>query len=242
MADGDSKVILLAGATGFVGQRTLDALLEAPEVSRVIAVSRRALGRENSRLANRIVKFDSIEAQLKGVSCDAALCCIGTTLRQAGSQERFRAVDVDTVLAYARAAKAASARRFVVVSSVGADPAARNFYLRTKGDMEEALETLQFESLDILQPSILLGWRAEMRPLELVAVALMPLVNPLLPGKYQNYRGIAARTVGAAMLGATRSGRRGVQRYTYPGIEALARLTSPRARALPQPKAPARAR
>ena len=242
MADGDTKIILLAGASGLTGERTLDALLEAPDVSRVIAVSRRALGRENSRLANRIVKFESIEAQLKGVTCDAALCCLGTTLRQAGSQERFRAVDVDAVLAYARAAKAANARRFVVISSIGADPAARNFYLRTKGEMEEALESLEFESLDILQPSILLGWRAEMRPLELMGVVLMPLVSPLLAGKYQNYRGIPARTVGAAMLGATRSGRRGVQRYTWAGIEALARLTSPRARALPQPKAPARAR
>ena len=242
MADGDTKIILLAGASGLTGERTLDALLEAPDVSRVIAVSRRALGRENSRLANRIVKFDGIEAQLKGVTCDAALCCLGTTLRQAGSQQGFRAVDVEAVLAYARAAKAANARRFVVISSVGANPGARNFYLRTKGEMEEELESLGFESLDILQPSILLGWRAEMRPLEFLGVVLMPLVNPLLAGKYQNYRGIAARTVGAAMLGATRSGRRGVQRYTWAGIEALARLSAPRTRALPQPKAPARAR
>ena len=242
MADGDTKIILLAGASGLTGQYTLDALLEAPEVSRVIAVSRRALGRENSRLANRIVKFDSIQAQLKGVTCDAALCCLGTTLRQAGSQERFRAVDVEAVLAFARAAKAANARRFVVISAVGADPAARNFYLRTKGEMEEALEGLEFESLDILQPSLLLGWRAEMRPLEFMGVLLMPLINPLLPGKYQDYRGIPVGTVGQAMLGATRSGRRGVQRYTYAGIEALSRLTSARTRTLPPAKAPARAR
>jgi uncharacterized protein YbjT (DUF2867 family) len=242
MADGDSKVILLAGASGLTGQKALDALLEASDVGRVIAVSRRALGRENSRLANRIVKFDAIESQLKGVSCDAALCCIGTTRRQAGSQEAFRATDIGAVLAFARAAKAAGAKRFVVISAVGADAAAKNFYLRTKGEMEEGLEALGFESLDILQPSLLLGWRSEMRPLELIGVALMPLVNPLLGGKYQDYRGIPVRTVGQAMLGATRSGRRGVQRYTYAGIEALSRLTSARARALPQAKAPARAR
>jgi hypothetical protein len=108
--------------------------------------------------------------------------------------------------------------------------------------MEEELEGLAFESLDILQPSLLMGWRSEMRPLELVGLALMPLVNPLLGGKYANYRGISARTVAAAMLGAVRSGRRGVNRYTYAGIEQLARLTSARARALPQPKASARAR
>jgi uncharacterized protein YbjT (DUF2867 family) len=241
MADGDTKIVLLAGASGLSGTGALEALLEAPDVSRVIAVSRRALGREHSRLANRIVKFDSIEAQLKGVSCDAALCCLGTTLRRAGSQQAQRAIDVDAVLAFARAAKAANARRFVVVSSVGADPDSRNFYLRTKGEMETQLEGVGFESLDILQPSVLLGWRTEMRPLELLMMGVMPLLNPLLGGKYQSYRALPARTLGAAMLGATRSGRRGVQRHTYAAIEALARVTAPRR--IPAPaKTAARAR
>jgi uncharacterized protein YbjT (DUF2867 family) len=241
MADGDTKIVLLAGGSGLTGQRALDALLEAPDVARVLAVSRRPLGREHSRLANRIVQFQNIEAQLKGSSCDAALCCLGTTRRRAGSQEAFRAVDLDAVLSFAHAAKAANAKRFVVVSAVGANPGSRNFYLRTKGEMELELESVGFESLDILQPSLLLGWRAEMRPMELLAMGVMPLVNPLLGGQYQSYRAIPARTLGAAMLGATRSGRRGVQRYTYPGIQSLARLSPPR-RVQPRPKAAARAR
>ena len=241
MAEPDGRVALLAGASGLTGGYALDALLGAPDVSRVIAITRRPLGREHPRLANRIVQFERLEAQLKGASCDVALCCLGTTQRKAGSQQRFRAVDVDGVVAFARAARAAGAKRFVVVSSAGADPQSRNFYLRTKGDMEQELETLGFESLDILQPALLLAWRSEMRPLELAARALMPLVNPLLRGKYLPYRGISARTVGAAMVGATRSGRRGVQRYTYEGIEALSRM-APRARAAAPAKAPARAR
>jgi uncharacterized protein YbjT (DUF2867 family) len=242
MAEGDGSVALLAGASGLTGGLALDGLLAAPDISRVIAVTRRPLGREHPRLANRIVQFERLESQLKGSVADVALCCLGTTRRKAGSQPRFRAVDVDAVLTFARAAKAANARRFVVMSSVGADPRARNFYLRTKGDMEEELAGVGFESLDILQPSMLLAWRAEMRPLELVASALMPLIAPLLRGKYLPYRAIGARTVAAAMLGATRSGRRGVQRYTYEGIQALARLTAPRTRPLTQSKAPARAR
>jgi len=243
MGDGDARVIMLAGATGLVGSRTLGVLLEANDVSRVVAVTRRPLGREHSRLANRIVQFEKIETQLKGTTCDAALCCLGTTRRQAGSPERFRAVDVDAVTAFARVAQAGGAKRFVVISSVGADPRARNFYLRTKGEMEEELESLAFESLDILQPSFLMGSRAEMRPLELLALVFMPLVNPLLGGKYAVYRAISARTVAAAMLGAVRSGRRGVNRYTWPGIQQLARITSARARAPAQPpKASARAR
>lgn len=242
MGDAQGKIALLAGASGLTGGFTLEALLGAPEISRVIAVSRRPLGREHSRLANRIVQFDRLEAQLKGVICDVALCCLGTTIRQAGSQERFRAVDVDSVLAFARTARAANAQRLVVMSSVGADPGARNFYLRTKGEMEQGLEAVGFESLDILQPSVLRGWRGEMRPLELAACALMPLLNPLLGGKYRQYRGISPRTVAAAMLGATRSGRRGVQRYSWEGIQALARVSAPRTGAPPQPKAPVRAR
>lgn len=155
-----------------------------------------------------------------------ALCCLGTTLAHAGSQQKFREVDVGYVRAFARAAQAAQAQRFVVLSSVGADPQARNFYLRTKGEMEQALETLGFVSLDILQPGLLLGWRREMRPLELASMALMPLVNPFLRGTRAAYRAIGARTVAAAMLGATRSGRKGVQRYTHAGIGALAQISA----------------
>ena len=241
MGEADGKIVLLAGASGLTGSRTLDVLLEAPDVTRVLAVSRRPLGREHPRLANRIVQFAQMESQLKGVTADAALCCLGTTIRHAGSQQAFRAVDIDSVLTFARVARAAGAKRFVVVSSVGANPESKNFYLRTKGEMEQQLEALGFEALDILQPSMLLGWRKEMRPLELVGLTLMPLVNPLLGGKYAAYRGISATTVGKAMLGATRSGRRGVQRYTYAGIEALSRTTFARPRP-PPAKAAARAR
>jgi uncharacterized protein YbjT (DUF2867 family) len=224
MADGEQKIAWLAGAQGFVGGLALDTLLESPDFGRVFAVTRRPLGREHPRLANRIVQFEQIESQLKNVTCHVALCALGTTIRQAGSQEAFRRVDVDTVLAFARAAKAAQAQRFVVVSSVGADPRSKNFYLRTKGEMEQALTGIGFGCLDILQPSVLLGWRrSEIRPAELAATLLMPLVNPFLLGKRQPFRTIAAHTVAAAMVGVTRSSRRGVQRYTYSAIQALAR-------------------
>jgi uncharacterized protein YbjT (DUF2867 family) len=133
--------------------------------------------------------------------------------------------------------RAGGARRFVVISSVGADPAARNPYLRTKGEIEQRLAELSFDSLDILQPSLLLGWRGEIRPLELLLRLLAPLANPLLRGRSLPYRAVSARTVGAAMLGAVYLERRGVQRYTHEGIEALARLTGGRARAAAQPKA-----
>jgi uncharacterized protein YbjT (DUF2867 family) len=216
------KVALLAGATGLVGGALLDLLLEAPDFTRVVAVTRRPMAREHPRLANRTVQLDRLGTQFTGFTCHTAFCCLGTTLKAAGSEDAFRAVDVDLVLAFANLALAAKAQRFVVISSIGADPHSQNFYLHTKGAMEQALEQLGFVALDILQPSVLLGARRELRPLELAARVLAPLVNPLLRGARSSYRGISARTVALAMLGAARSGRRGVSRYTYNGIVALA--------------------
>jgi uncharacterized protein YbjT (DUF2867 family) len=222
MADQEPRVALLAGASGLLGGYVLDALLDAPDFGRVYALSRRPLGREHPRLANRIVQFDKLETQLKGLTCHVAFCCLGTTLKRAGSEKAFRQVDFDYVLAFARAARVAQAQRFVVVSSAGANAQSKQFYLRVKGEMEQALEGLQFTSLDILQPSLLLALRRELRPLELAATVVMPLVNPFLGGSRQYLRAISARTVAAAALGAARSGRRGVYRYTYQGLQTLA--------------------
>src|SRR6185312_4488332 len=226
MADSDSVVALLAGASGFVGARVLDALLDAPEVTRVFAVTRRQLGREHPRLANRIVQFDHLERQLAGLKCQVAFCCLGARLgdRHAAEEEAVRLGDIGYTLAFARAAKAAGAGRLVVISAAGADVAAKSGYLRAKGELEEKLAGLGFGALDILQQAIVLGWPREMRAAELVRRAVMPLVNPLLVGARATHRGIPLGTAAAAMIGTLRSGRRGAQRYTYAGICALAQL------------------
>lgn len=224
----DSKVALLAGTTGFVGGFLLDALLAAPEYSRVYSLTRRPTSREHPRLANRIVNFDRIESDLKGLVAHDAFCCIGTTIAAAGSEAEFRKVDVDYVVAFARTAKNAGVARFVVVTSAGADPASKNFYLRVKGELENRLASVGFQSLDIIQPGLLLGWRAQMRPLEMLGRLFMPIGNLFLIGERESFRGIAAQKVALAMLGAARSGRRGVYRYTYRGILQLAE-TRPRA-------------
>jgi uncharacterized protein YbjT (DUF2867 family) len=159
-----------------------------------------------------------------GAPCHDAFCCLGTTLRQAGSEAAFRAVDHDQVLRFARAARQAGAERFVFVSSVGADPDSKTFYLRVKGETERDLATLGFPSLDLAQPGLLLGGsRPDSRPLETTARLFMPLANPFLGGSLKGYRGIDVATLARALLGMARSGRRGVQRHTY---EALAKLAA----------------
>jgi len=231
MADSEPVVALLAGASGFVGARVLDALLEAPEVARVFAVTRRPLGREHPRLANRIVQFEHLERQLAGLKCRVAFCCVGARLAERACEAAVRRVDLGYTLAFARAAKAAGAARFVVISTAKADAAAKTDYLRVKGELENGLTAVGFGALDILQPAIVLGWPREMRPADVLRRVVMPLAHPLLVGARAVHRGVPVGTVAAAMVGTLRSGRRGPQRYTYSGICALAQL-KPRKAAL----------
>ena len=165
-------------------------------------------------------KLEAAAAQVPAV--DAALCALGTTIRQAGSRTAFHAVDHDAVLAFAKLAKAKGARRFAVVSSVGASSRSGNFYLATKGRMEDGLATLGFERLTILQPSFLLGERREKRPGEGYITALAQWLSPLLAGSWRRYRPIAADAVARALLRTALDDAAPVGRLTYDGILELA--------------------
>ncbi len=230
------KIALVAGATGLVGGLLLDTLLGAPDYARVYALTRRPLGKEHPKLANRVVSFPRMGEQLKGLTAHDAYCCIGTTIAQAGSEEAFREVDIDAVLLFAQAARVAQAKRFVVVSSVGANTSSKKLYLRTKGEMEDAITAVGFPSVDILQPSLLLGARKQMRPLELAASIFAPLINPLLTGTREVYRAIPAEMVARGMLGASRRGGRGIYRYTHAAIQQLAVIRAPQPMAVQTPR------
>lgn len=218
----DRKVAVLAGASGLTGGHLLTALLDAPDFARVYAVTRRALGREHPRLANRIVQFERLESQLKGLACHTAFCCLGSSLEDVSSERSRRAAEIDRVLAFARAARAAGAQRFVHLSCSSA-ATARDPGAMLKRECDQALERLGFASLDILQPGPLLGLRREIQPAQLLRAFATALAAPALVGPREIHRAVSARVVAAAMLGAARSGRRGVYRYTYSGIRALAR-------------------
>jgi uncharacterized protein YbjT (DUF2867 family) len=235
MGEPESKVALLVGASGLAGGHVLDVLLGAADFARVYAVTRRPLGREHARLANRIVQFDRLEAQLKGLVCDTAFCCLGVSARdKTRSEQALRQVELDYVLAFARAARAGQAQRFVLLSCVGADSDSRSASRRIKSETEEAVEALGFPSLDILQPGPLIGLRREISLADTARGLSVLAATPLLFGQREAYRAIPVRTVAVAMLGAARSGRRGVYRYTHSAIRALA--SSPdRRRTAPAP-------
>jgi len=218
-----NRIALVAGASGMVGLALVRHLASRSDYARIIALSRRPLPIESPRLANRIIRFENMETELRGLSCDDAYCCLGTTLRAAGSQQAFRAVDHDLVVRFARLAQGAGAKALVAVSSAGAAPDARNFYLRVKGETESALEALRLRSLYLLQPGLLLGARAQWRPAEALGRVFMPLLNPLLLGRYECWRGVDVEIVAAAMRTAALSGRLGVHRYSGRALQALAR-------------------
>lgn len=182
--------ILLAGATGLTGEHLLDRLLDEPTVERVLAPSRRALA-EHSRLDNPVGELSELLPQLTG-PIDTAFCCLGTTIKKAGSQSAFRAVDLDLVVAFAQRARELGARHLLVVSALGADSQATVFYNRIKGEMEEALRTQAWPQLTLARPSLLLGERSDFRLGERLAAPFAQL----LPGKW---RGIEANRLAHAL-------------------------------------------
>jgi uncharacterized protein YbjT (DUF2867 family) len=193
----ETRTALVAGATGLVGGHLLDALLESAAYAEVLSLGRRPLPRQHPKLSQRTVDFARLEGEALP-RVDDAFCCLGTTIKKAGSQEAFRAVDHDAVLAFARAAKRAGASRFLVVTAMGADASSRFFYNRVKGEVEAHLGEVGFASLVVARPSLLLGERADRRAGEGAAIllsrALRPLLRPL-PG-----RPIEAATVARALL------------------------------------------
>jgi uncharacterized protein YbjT (DUF2867 family) len=224
------RIAVVAGANGLVGRALLRVLADSGHYARVVALTRRPLSFEAPRLVNRILRPEGFEADLKGLVCHEAFCCLGSTRAAAGSDAAFRAVDHDLVLRFAQFARAAGAQSLAVVSSVGADPSASSFYLRVKGETEAALQAQGWKTLHILQPGLLLGARREWRTLEVAGGVLMRLANPLLRGNSARWRAIEAADVAAAMHGALRSGRAGVHRHTWAALQAFAAASRKAAR------------
>lgn len=223
--------ILLAGATGLVGGLVLRRLLASGFAGTVATPSRRATGLDDPRLLDLPcdVSADGVEARIAdalrardALPVDAFVCALGTTLRAAGSRAAFIAVDRDLVLRLARFAHVEGSRRAVLVSSVGASRQSGNFYLRVKGEVEDAVEAIGFSRVDILQPGLLIGPRTARRPAEALAQRAAPLADLLLHGRLQRYRSIAADQVAAAAVALLDEREPGIFSHEHEAIRALA--------------------
>ncbi|HQV04035.1 MULTISPECIES: NAD(P)H-binding protein [unclassified Novosphingobium] len=197
--------IALVGATGLIGMSLIRLAVNRPDI-RIIGISRREVplppgARMEVLLADPSGWGDAIAA----ANADVLVCALGTTWKKAGKDEAaFRSVDQDLVLECGRAAKAAGVRQMIAVSSIGADPLARNFYLRVKGETEQALGKLGIPRLDVIRPGLLRGPRGELRPAEKLAMIVSPLTDLLMQGQYSKYRSIRSETVAEAIVGLTR--------------------------------------
>lgn len=190
------KTVWVAGGSGLVGSELVQLLLADASFETVIAVGRRPLPLQHEKLRSVVVDFAD-PASFEGLAApDAALCCLGTTIKKAGSPEAFRAIDHDAVVSFAKAARARGARVFLHVTALGADAGSRALYPRTKGEAEAAVAALGYDSVVAFRPSILDGERGESRPLERAGLVVGRLLAPLL-GKYRPTR---ARAVAAAMV------------------------------------------
>lgn len=186
-----------------MGREILQGLLADDSVAAVHTLGRRELPLQHPKLTRHRVDFKALPALPR---VGEAFIALGTTIKAAGSQEAFRAVDFDAVLAVAKAAKAAGATRLGVVSAMGADARSKVFYSRVKGEMEEALSALGFETLVIARPSLLVGDREALgqpaRIGEELGLKVSRWLSPLIP---DNYRPIEARAVARALLSAVRT-------------------------------------
>ena len=193
------RVAVIAGGTGLVGRFCLDFLLESPRYELVYALGRRGPARDHRRLTSIETDFSDL-AKIGLGQVDDVFCCLGTTIRKAGSRDAFRAVDSDLPVNFARVTRDCGADHFSLVSSLGADPNARSFYLRVKGETERAIAAVGIRSLAFLRPSLLLGDRDERRFGETLGRIVATTVRPLLVGPLRRYRAVEARDVAMAMV------------------------------------------
>lgn len=194
--------IALVGATGLIGRSVIQLASASDEVRLVGLARREAALPTGARMEMFVAEPGKWGEVMQAVRPRALICALGTTWKKAGKDEAaFRAVDHDLVIASARAALAAGASNMVLVSAAGADRHSKNRYMRTKGEVEAALSQMGFKRLDILRPGLLRGARPEdWRLAERLALAVAPLVDPLLRGSWRQLGSIEARDVAGAAL------------------------------------------
>jgi uncharacterized protein YbjT (DUF2867 family) len=202
--------VLLVGATGLVGRECLRLLLADSGFGRIVVVTRRPLSPDvrSPKLATHVVDFDHLNEYDELFNVDAIICALGTTIRQAGSRTRFRTVDFDYPLAFARLGRRHGCKHFLVVTALGANTRSRYFYNRVKGELEDSLRGLDYPRLTIVRPSLLLGPRAELRLGEEVAKRVTRWLGPLVP---RAFKPVEARAVAQTLVRAARDHGSGEQ-------------------------------
>lgn len=210
------RIALIAGATGLVGGLLLRRLANGTDYAEVRVIGRRPPAQEHGKFRFIASDYSDLDKHAASLAVDDVFCCLGTTLRIAGSRPAFERVDYHMVVDLARAARKAGAKKFLVVSAVGASQRSAAFYSRVKGRMEAAVSALPFEAVHIVRPSLILGERQQRRPAEDIAQRVAPLLSPLLIGPLKKYRAIGADDIAEALVTLARSPLKGAQVHHLP--------------------------
>ena len=201
------KTAMVLGSTGLVGHHLTQQLIDDARYQAITLLVRRPLANTEfddplGKLQPIVIEFDALQDYQGYFSVDHVYCCLGTTLKKAGSQSAFRRVDFEFVHVAAQLARAQRADGFVWISSIGADAKSKNFYLRVKGELENALMTMpQLNHAAAVRPALLLGERPEQRAAESLGIFVSKLLSPIMIGDLKKYRPIAARQVAQQMIG-----------------------------------------
>lgn len=213
----ESKKALIAGANGLVGGELLKLLLRGKEYDKVVALVRKPLGIKDAKLEEKIIDFNNMDEATDSFQVNHVFCCLGTTIKKAKSKEVFKQVDVLYPLEMAKIAKEKQVEKFLIISSMGANSDSLVFYSRMKGLLENQLQSIGFNSLHILRPSLLLGNRKDYRPGEAAGAFLTNLLSFAFIGPLKKYKPIAAETVALAMFEIAQRDVIGV--HIYPSDE-----------------------
>lgn len=195
-----AKTANIIGSTGLTGSHLLKILLDSDCYDKVISFVRKDSNISHPKLTQHIVDFDDPASFTDKIHGDDMFCCLGTTIKKAGSQEAFEKVDLIYPVEFAKAASSNGVKQFSIISSIGANPTSGNFYLRTKGKCEEELRKIAFQSTSIFRPSLLIGQRKEFRLGERISGYAMKVFSVLLFGPLKKYKAVKAEKVAYAMF------------------------------------------
>jgi uncharacterized protein YbjT (DUF2867 family) len=215
------KSALVLGATGLVGKELVNLLLQQETYEKVHLLVRKPLAIDNPNCKEHVINFDDLDHYSDLFAVNDIYCCLGTTIKTAGSKEAFRKVDYGYPLEAAKLAKEKGAEKYLIISAMGSNPTSLFFYNQVKGQLEGSLRTMGLPSLHIFRPSLLLGEREEFRFGERMAAKMSGVFNALLAGPLKPYRAIEAKKVAAAMVKAASTDVKGVMIYNSDRIQQM---------------------
>lgn len=207
------KTAFLVGATGLVGGLVLEQLLADTYFEKVIVLTRKSLGKSNAKLKEVLVDFNKLDDYTAEIKADAIFCCLGTTIKVAGSKEAFKKVDFEYPFKVAQLAKQNGSAKYLLITALGASKSSLIFYNQVKGELEEEVSKLNFDAFHILQPSLIIGERTESRTGEGIAQKLAPVFDALMIGGLKKYKSITATQIAKAMVHYAKLNDKGIFKH-----------------------------